>query len=260
MLGAITPLLLTFDEMPNLERTFAPLSWAKRIVVVDSGSTDGTVEWLGRDPRVELFSRAFDAHARQWEFGLQETGIQTPWVLALDADHVLSLELVDELRRLEPPAGVAGYEAAFRYWIEGKALRASLYPPRVILARRSAARFEQDGHTQRLVVAGGVARLRSAIGHDDRKPRDRFLRAQAKYAKAEADKLLSPGSRSSIAGALRRAGWITPWLAPLWYLIVRGGLLDGRAGWIYAGERATAEWILAMEILSRRIRRSGGTE
>ena len=41
MLEQITPLLLTFDEMPNLERTFAPLAWAKRIVVVESGSTDG---------------------------------------------------------------------------------------------------------------------------------------------------------------------------------------------------------------------------
>ena len=65
MLEAITPLLLTYDEMPNLERTFAPLAWAKRIVVVDSGSTDGTREWLARDPRVALFTRPLDSFAAQ---------------------------------------------------------------------------------------------------------------------------------------------------------------------------------------------------
>ena len=94
MLEAITPLLLTYDEMPNLERTFAPLGWAKRIVVVDSGSTDGTREWLAKDPRVDVYVRPFDGHARQWEFGLRETGIDSEWVLALDADHVLTPEAI----------------------------------------------------------------------------------------------------------------------------------------------------------------------
>ena len=94
MLAETTPLLLTYDEMPNLERTFAPLAWAKRIVVVDSGSTDGTREWLAKDPRVHVYVRPFDEHALQLEFGLRETGIDREWVLALDADHVLTPEVV----------------------------------------------------------------------------------------------------------------------------------------------------------------------
>jgi hypothetical protein len=258
MLDSITPLVLTLDEMPNLERTFAPLAWARRIVVVDSGSTDGTREWLQRDSRVALFTRPFDAHARQWEYGLRETDIQSPWILALDADHVVTLGLLDELRALDPRSDVDGYEAPFRYLIEGRPLRASLYPPRIVLGRREAVHFAQDGHTQRLWVDGRVVRLRSAVLHDDRKPRARFLASQAAYAKAEAEKLLSDRGGRTLAGSLRRAGWITPWLVPLWYLVVRGGLFDGRIGWIYAGERATAEWVLALEILTRRLRRFTG--
>ncbi len=260
-LDAITPLLLTFDEMPNLERTLAPLAWAKRIVVVDSGSSDGTVEWLRRDPRVALFTRRFDGFAPQAEFGLRETGIDTPWVLSLDADHVLTGALVDELARLAPGEGTGAYEARFVYCIEGRPIRSSLYPPRVVLARREGARFVGDGHAHRLTSGGSTERLRHPVLHDDRKPRARFLAGQARYAPEEAEKLLAarPGELGW-ADRLRRTGWIAPWLVPLWCLLVKGGLLDGRAGWIYAGERAIAEWSIAMELAGRRAKAGRGRE
>src|SRR4029079_8546941 len=98
MLGIITPLILTYNEAPNIGRTLERLSWARDIVVVDSFSDDETLDIARSFSNVRVYQRRFDGHEQQWNFGLQETGIETDWVLALDADYVLTDELVNELQ------------------------------------------------------------------------------------------------------------------------------------------------------------------
>src|SRR5437868_4336768 len=98
MLDEITPLILTFNEAPNVARTLEKLSWARRIVVIDSGSTDDTVETVLRCPQAEVIRYAFVDFATTCNFGL--TQIATPWVLSLDADYELSDTLVSELKSL----------------------------------------------------------------------------------------------------------------------------------------------------------------
>src|SRR5215204_5551068 len=154
MLDQITPLILTYNEAPNIARVLASLSWATDIVVVDSFSDDGTLELAASFPRVRVFQRKFDCHRNQWEFGLKETGIATPWVLALDADYVVSKELANELENLRPNAETAGYRASFVYCIKGRELRSGIYPAVTVLYRREGAVYVQDGHTQRVAIEG----------------------------------------------------------------------------------------------------------
>lgn len=252
MLGDITPLLITYNEACNIERTLAALAWADRIVVVDSGSTDGTLEILSRHPRVEVFHHPFVDFAGQCNYGL--TFVTSPWVLSLDADYELSPALVAELAGLTPAAATAGYRAAFVYRIHGRPLRGSLYPPRVVLFRRDAATYVQEGHAHRLRLgAGEVLPLRARIFHDDRKPLDRWLATQRLYARAEADYLLR-GAALRPSGRLRRLAWPAPFAVFLYTLLVKGCALDGWPGWYYALQRAVAEALLAIEIIDRRLR------
>ena len=144
MLEQVTPLILTLNEAPNIARTLGQLPWAQDIVVVDSFSTDATREILARHTNVRTFGRAFTTHAEQWSFGLEQTGIKTDWVLALDADFVFSDELVKELATLRPSDEVGGYRAAIRYCIDGKPLRGAAYPPVAVLYRRAGA-LQQGG-------------------------------------------------------------------------------------------------------------------
>src|ERR1700689_5540101 len=98
MLDQITPLIITYNEAPNIARTVGKLSWAKRIVVIDSGSTDDTLDMLRRFPQVDVIGHPFSDFATQCNFGL--TQVDTPAVLSLDADYELGDVLVEELARL----------------------------------------------------------------------------------------------------------------------------------------------------------------
>ena len=249
---AITPLLITFNEIENIDRTLAKLDWAKHVVVIDSGSTDGTLDVLARDPRIEVVCRPFDSFAEQCNFGL--THIRTDWVLSLDADYELSDALVSELEGLHPTPEDAGYKAAFVYRIYGHPLRGTLYPPRAVLYRVKGARYENEGHGHRIRLQGRVSALKGAIYHDDRKPLSRWLGSQLKYAAREAVHLLeTPRERLGRVDRLRLMGWPAPILVLGYVLFAKGAVLDGKAGWFYAFQRLLAEVLLALELLDRRL-------
>jgi glycosyltransferase involved in cell wall biosynthesis len=249
MLDQITPLILTYNEAPNIARTIDSVSWAKEIVVVDSFSEDNTLEIAGSFPGVRVFQRAFDSHRNQWEFGLKETGMATPWVLALDADYVLSDELITELENLRPDPATAGYRANFVYCINGKKLQSGIYPPVTVLYRREAASYIQDGHTQRVALEGLVEDLRAPIFHDDRKSLKIWFSSQRRYTELEAQKLRSADfSELNFPDRLRRWRFVMPPAMFVYCLIIRGGIFDGRAGFYYAFQRAMAELMLSQRL------------
>jgi glycosyltransferase involved in cell wall biosynthesis len=86
MLEQITPLILTYNEAPNIDRTLEKLTWAKTIIVIDSYSTDQTLEILSDYPQIEVFKRKFDSFAGQCNYGLEK--VKSEWVLSLDADYI----------------------------------------------------------------------------------------------------------------------------------------------------------------------------
>ena len=247
MLDQITPLILTYNEAPNIARALVGVSWARDIIVVDSFSDDETVAIAKSYPQVRVFQRAFDNHRNQWEFGLKETGITTPWVLALDADYVVSDEMVAELAQLRHEA--VAYRANFVYCINGKKLRSGIYPPVTVLYRRNAASYVQDGHTQRVAVQGTIGELRTPLMHDDRKSLRRWFRSQARYTELEAQKLLAADTAElALADRMRRWIVVVPPVMLVYCLIVRGGILDGWQGFYYAFQRTAAELMLAINL------------
>jgi glycosyltransferase involved in cell wall biosynthesis len=247
----ITPLLITYNETANIERVLAKLQWARRIVVVDSGSTDGTLDILAADPKVSVVHRAFDDFATQCQFGLAQIG--TEWALSMDADYVLTDALIAEIGALEPDAQVAGYEAGFRYCVWGRPLRGTLYPPRTVLYRVARARYRNEGHGPRVGIEGAVRQLSAPILHDDRKPLSRWLGSQQKYAAIEAEHLLAarPGELRG-RDRMRLMAWPAPFVVFAYTLFAKGCLFDGWPGWFYALQRLLAEVMLALELIDRR--------
>ncbi|HEY9711168.1 MAG TPA: glycosyltransferase family 2 protein [Oculatellaceae cyanobacterium] len=250
MLEQVTPLILTFNEAPNIDRTLQRLTWAKRIVVIDSYSTDETLEILQSYPQVEIFQRGFDTFANQCNYGLEQ--VKTEWVLSLDADYIVTDDLMAEIDTLPKESLVDGYFVRFKYCVFGKPLRGTLLPPREVLFRREKGIYVDDGHAHRLQVKGKSSMLSSYLYHDDRKPLSRWVWAQDRYMIIEAKKLLeTPDSELSFGDRLRKQKILAPFVILFYCLILKGGILDGWAGWYYAFQRIMAEILLAIRLTEK---------
>lgn len=250
----ISVLILTYNEEPNIGRTLDALTDFNDVVVLDSGSSDTTVDIVSRYPNARVVSRPFDGHAVQWNYGLKAIDAQRNWVLALDADYVVSKRLIAEIASLKPDRTTNGYRIGFRYCVFGRPLSGSLYPPNVALFKRDLAHFIQEGHTQRAVVPGDIHSLKGKIDHDDRKCLSRWLASQAKYANLEAEHLLgTPWRYLKLQARIRRLIVVAPLLVPLYCLSIRKGFLDGWPGLYYALQRGIAEAVLALHLLERKL-------
>jgi glycosyltransferase involved in cell wall biosynthesis len=251
-LDSITPLILTWNEAPNIGRALERLLWAQRIIVVDSFSSDSTLDILRRFKNVEVLSHEFRSFAAQCNFGLDQ--VRSEWVLSLDADYICSEALVREISALPEDPSESGFGVPFTYCVWGRPLKASLYPPRVVLYRRKAARYVDDGHAHRVVIQGKTGSLDSRISHDNRKSLNSWLDAQRRYADREVEKLkTTPASELSGADKLRKHRWIAPLIMPFYCLIAKGLILDGTAGLFYTFQRTYAELLLALRLLDIRL-------
>jgi len=248
----LTVLVITCNEEENIGRTIAALSWAESILLIDSGSTDRTIEYARAGyPNVRVVEREFDSFANQCNFGLSQ--IESEWVLSLDADYIVTPELSAEIAALNPPTDVAGYSVEFRYCVFGRPLRSTVYPARTVLYRRQRARYRDEGHGHRVMIDGKVERLSGKIEHDDRKPFSHWLSSQDNYARIEATHLLSqPLEKLSVQDKLRRAIFFAAPAMFLYLLFWRELILDGWPGWFYVCQRTIAELLLSIRLLIER--------
>lgn len=248
----ITPIILTFNEEPNLDKLLRSLRAFPQVLIIDSFSTDRTSDIAASYPAVTFQCRKFDNFANQWNYGLEQ--VKTDWVLCLDADYELPSDFLTSLQKLEPDSLLEGYLINFKYAIYGRILRCGIYPSRVIFFRKSKAQFFNDGHSQALNPQGKVETIRAPIIHDDWKDMNRWVANQLHYSRAERDKLIHCGKENlSLPDRLRLLFPLAP-VAMLFYVLIwRRGLLDGWTGLFYALQRVLAELMIGLFILESRI-------
>jgi glycosyltransferase involved in cell wall biosynthesis len=254
MLDRITPILLSYNEEPNIRRTLDSLSWAKRVVVLDSGSTDATHEIAECFSNVDWRVRPFDSFKGQYEYAIHGTDIITDYVLALDADMAVSDQFVEEVKSKFLTGNFAGGLFSFEFRINGCPLAGSLYPTQARLFLRDRVQIVQLGHGHKFEVRGPIYRFRSRLIHDDRKPLERWLLSQVSYSALEANRI-SAGGADRLRDRLRELG-LMPILAGALAYIRAGGPLRGAAALRYAYERAAYECLLAIRLMSSRLEKN----
>jgi len=245
MITDITPVVLTKDEAHNLRRILDSLRAFPRVVIVDSGSADASEQIARSYSNVVWYSRPFDNFGGQWTFAFHDTSIDTPYLLALDADMALPAAFLGELEASfnhQFTVGVVGFD----YRILGDPIAYSLYPAQARLFRKDSVVAASEGHKHVFQVSGPTYHFRTKVMHDDRKPIDRWLSNQLDYAAREQRRISDSGS-TSWKDRLRGAG-LMPLISGLLGYITSGGPFFGRAARIYALERMLFECLLSLRL------------
>lgn len=250
----ITAIILTKNEESNIERCLNSIrDLVCRMVVVDSGSTDRTVE-LARAMGAEIYTHAFVHYAGQFNWALDHTQIKTTWVYRIDADEAPTQELCEEIAekcRVHHDDDVNAFLMKHRLHFLGKDLmHGGVYPfLKITVFKPAFGRFEDRAMGEHVVLSEGKtlcfdndcihydfkglnAFIEKHNSYASREAYDYFERRQRQqetlYQRAEIVKFLRDGVYYKLPIFLR---------AKLYYLYryyFRLGFLDGKPGKIYA--------------------------
>lgn len=222
--------VVTRDEEDRIGDCLASVAWADEILVVDSRSTDRTVE-IARERGARVIVRDWPGYAAQKNFALEQ--VAADWVLSIDADERVTPELAREIGEVlaAAPAGLAGASVPRRTWYLGRWIRhGGWYPDRKVrLARRGRGRWEGDVIHERLVVDGEVRALDGDLLHYT-------YRGIADHLKT-IDRFTTEAARAMAARGARGAGigmFVNPPLKFLKMYLLRAGFLDGPPGFVVA--------------------------
>lgn len=228
-LPSLSVTVITKNEAHNIEACLRSVAFADQVIVVDSGSTDSTVE----------IARALGAEVSintDWQgFGVQKNRAlalaSSDWVLSIDADERVQPELQAEILAVIKAEKFSVYSCPRLSSYCGQYMHHSgWYPDRVKrLFRRESARFSDDLVHEKIMTSSKTGLLHSALLHESFRDLESVLDKTNQYSSAGALVLLNKGKSSSISKALGHGFW-----AFIRTYFLRLGFLDGRLGLILA--------------------------
>jgi len=228
--------IVTLNEELNLKRTLESVCWANEIVIVDSGSTDATLD-IARSYGARIFERAWPGYAAQKNFAINQcTG---DWILSLDADEELSPELQAQVHTLLPTK--PPFDAFFlkrRNLFLGRWIRhGGFYPDKKLrLFRRSTANFDhapqfEDRPVHETIEFHGVAEtLDYDIIHHAYPTLSHYIEHMDRYSNLGAEIMASKGFEGRSLPAFVLNVLVYPHVSFFWNYVCKLGFLDGREG------------------------------
>jgi glycosyltransferase involved in cell wall biosynthesis len=227
----LSVVLITQNEEANLPRTLESVMPLVRdgrgeIIVVDSGSTDRTLE-IARSYGAEVFREPWKGFAAQKNSAMDKATCD--WVLQLDADETLEPELAAEIVQvIGSNPNVQGFWIPRKNFFLGRWIRhGGFYPdPKLRLIRRGAGKFEEHGAHPTIKVNGPTGRFKHALIHNAYPTLRGYIDHMNSYSSSGAEVAVAEGRRSfNLVNIV-----IRPALTFLYNYFIRLGLLDGREG------------------------------
>lgn len=271
----ISILILTLDEEVNLPACLDSVAFSDDVVVLDSFSTDRTVE-IARERGVRLYQRAFDNYAAQRNYGLRDIQYKNPWVLMLDADERVPADLRDEMLQATSaaPERIALFRVRRRDFLFGRWIRRSSgYPTwfgrlvrvgRAWVERPFNEEFHADGDKHSLLGHLDHYPFNKGFGewiakHDRYSTMEAVLRAQQADLAEHWTEIFArdPSQRRRAQKAWINSMPLRPLVVFAGLYFIKGGVLEGRAGLTFSLLRACYEYFIDCKAIELR-RRSAG--
>jgi glycosyltransferase involved in cell wall biosynthesis len=262
---SVSAMVFTLDEEMHLPSCLESLRWCDDVVVVDSFSSDRTVE-IALASGARVLQNRFTGFGDQRNWALANAMPKHPWVLILDADERVPPAMADELRATigSVPHRVAAFRTArrFRFW--GQWLRhSSLYPTYVVrLVRCGRVRYVNRGHAETQEIDGDTGTLASDLIDENLKGLGEWFERQNRYSGRDAEYELemekNPWRAVDLASAdplarraaLKRLAARIPG-RPIWFFfysyVLRGGFLDGRNGLVFCVLKSFYQVMVSMK-------------
>lgn len=251
----LTVLILTHNEGLHIERAITSVkNIASRVVVVDSGSTDKTIE-LARAAGALVLQNSWVNYATQLNWGLDQLPADTEWVMRLDADEVVTRALSNEISRklCSLSSDIEGVYVPRRMTFLGRQIRwGGVFPVRVLrLFKHKKGRCEDRWMDEHIMVSGPTTSFTGELIDDNKNPLSWWTDKHNSYASREVVDLLNLDygfmpyeSVAKLSGA-QQAG-VKRWIKERIYArlpggsrafvyffyryVIRLGFLDGREG------------------------------
>ncbi len=254
---SVAVVIITFNEEVNLPQALqSAVGWAEQVFVVDSFSTDRTIE-VAQAFGAETCQHRFDSFGTQKNWALENLPITAEWVVFLDADEYLSDEIKAEIPQAiqNAPADVNGFVTDIKYIYLGRWIKhGDIYQKLVRMIRRGRASYiVTSAYHEKMVVQGGVGHLKGRIVHDDQKTLREWVDKQ--MTRIEIDVQARLRRRQSAGAAPARGtpgvtveggrsvwlkkrlnglpGPLRPFAQFFYRYVLRLGFLDGWPGFVY---------------------------
>lgn len=266
----VSVLVLTKDEQVNIASCLRTLSFSDDVVVLDSYSTDRTVEIARGFPNVRVVQRQFDTWSRHSNWALENIAFRHPWVYYSDADEHVTPELRDEILRVtaDPHPPHVAYRLRYRNMFRGRWLRhGGIYPVWILrLYRPDRVRYEDREVNAHPLVDGSIGALCGHFIHYSfNKGLTPWFSKHNGYSQMESHEAvrvrggpISQCLRDVLRtdGAVRRRAiknlsFHLPGRALIrmaYMLLWKRGLLDGAAGFHYAAMISMYEYWITLKI------------
>ncbi|HXH83442.1 MAG TPA: glycosyltransferase family 2 protein [Candidatus Tectomicrobia bacterium] len=266
--SGITVIIPTKDEAKHVARCVDSARALGRVVVVDCGSADGT-QGIARAHGADVVEHAWEGHAAQKNWALDNLALNTEWVLFLDCDEYLPPATAAAIRRAAAAGKHDGYYLPRAYVFLGKELRHAWWYPdhQLRLFRAGRGRFEDRRVHEHAIVEGTTGIIDAPIMHENLKGLAAFIERHNRYSDLEAEELLRPsprrkpgrlrGSWADRRRALKDRLWFRIPARPLvrfaWMYVVRRGFLDGRRGLLFCALIAMYDLMIDAKLMERRL-------